>query len=131
MSFILSVTIIFVKANVVIAEIYQYTDSQGIIHLTDNPQNIPESIRNKSKREVPSDLSSQDKKIVGELMKRGAIEHDLQFSNPKEMKDGVSFFRESVRKELVDPEDLDKPLDPKRIIGSTLHFPFFLKQGGK
>lgn len=95
------------------AEIYQYTDNQGIIHFTDNPQNIPASIRSKSMREVPSSLSSQDNKIIGELMKRGHIERDLQFSNPKEMKEGVNFLRESVRKELVDPEELDKPLDPR------------------
>lgn len=46
-------------------------------------------------------------------MKRGAIEHDLQFSNTKEMKDGVTYLREATRKELVDPEELNKPLDPR------------------
>jgi hypothetical protein len=106
---ILSVSVIFIEVHLVSAEIYQYTDNQGIIHFTDNPQNVPASMRNKSTREEPSSLSSQDKKIIGELMKRGAIERDLQFSNPKEMKDGVTFLRESMRKELVDPEELDKP----------------------
>lgn len=112
---ILSITGIFADTHVVYAEIYQYTDNQGIIHFTDNPQNIPESIRNKSKREEPSSLSSQDKKIINELMKRGAVERDLQFAGPEEVKKGVTFFRESLREELVDPEELDKPLDPRLV----------------
>lgn len=107
------VMVIFANAHFASAEIYQYTDKQGVIHFTDNLQNVPASLRSKSLREGPSSLSSQDKKIVEELMKRGAIEHDLQFSNTKEMKDGVTYLREATRKELVDPEELNKPLDPR------------------
>ena len=95
------------------AELYQYTDNQGIIHFTDDPQKVPKSIRKKSMREGAPSLSPQDKKMIDGLMKRGNIERDLQFSNSKELNDTTTILRESVRKELVDPEDLNKPLDPR------------------
>ena len=106
-----TVLAIFIKVHNVYGEIYQFTDKQGIIHLTDNPKNIPESVTSAFGK--TSKLSLQDKIMLNELMNRGTIEHDFKFASLEEMKQGLAFLRESLRTELIDPEELGKPLDPR------------------
>ena len=40
---------LLIESSIASAQIFQWTDVKGIIHFTDNPYSIPESIRNSSK----------------------------------------------------------------------------------
>jgi hypothetical protein len=47
---------VLMEAGVMAAEIFQWTDARGILHFTDNPYSIPETVRNSSMLIVRHDL---------------------------------------------------------------------------
>ena len=46
------------------AQIFQWTDVKGVIHFTDNPHSIPESIRNSSALIVRKDMDTKSRSSV-------------------------------------------------------------------
>ena len=57
---------LLMESSIASAQIFQWTDVKGIIHFTDNPYSIPESIRNSSALIVRHDLDvkSQAPKVT-------------------------------------------------------------------
>jgi hypothetical protein len=54
-----------VQASEAGAQIFQWTDAKGVIHFTDNPHSIPESVRNSSALIVRKDLDSTSNSSIG------------------------------------------------------------------
>jgi Domain of unknown function (DUF4124) len=52
---------LLVEASIASGEIFQWTDVKGIIHFTDNPDSIPESIRNSSALIVRKDMDTKSR----------------------------------------------------------------------
>jgi Domain of unknown function (DUF4124) len=50
---------LLLQASIGSAQIFQWTDAKGVIHFTDNPYSIPESIRNSSSLIVRKDLDTR------------------------------------------------------------------------
>ena len=49
---------LLIESSIASAQIFQWTDVKGIIHFTDNPYSIPESIRNSSALIVRKDMDT-------------------------------------------------------------------------
>ena len=49
---------LLMESSIASAQIFQWTDVKGVIHFTDNPYSIPESIRNSSALIVRKDMDT-------------------------------------------------------------------------
>jgi Domain of unknown function (DUF4124) len=56
---------LFLQTHIANAQIFQWTDAKGVIHFTDNPDSIPESIRNSSALIVRKDLDAHKNSSIG------------------------------------------------------------------
>lgn len=90
-------------ASVSYAEIYEYTDRDGVVHFTDDPSKVPASKR--KSRNTPS-LTSSEAKTVEAIMKlenkRG---QDVSVNDMPTFKKNVKQFGESFKDELGDPAE--------------------------
>jgi len=50
---------LLMKTSIASAQIFQWTDVKGVIHFTDNPYSIPESLRNSSALIVRKDMDTK------------------------------------------------------------------------
>jgi hypothetical protein len=50
---------LLMETSIASAQIFQWTDVKGVIHFTDNPYSIPESIRNSSALIVRKDMDTK------------------------------------------------------------------------
>jgi Domain of unknown function (DUF4124) len=50
---------LLMETSIASAQIFQWTDVKGVIHFTDNPDSIPESIRNSSALIVRKDMDTK------------------------------------------------------------------------
>jgi hypothetical protein len=55
----LLVLFVSMPSNIAGAQVFQWTDPKGVLHVTDNPHSIPESVRNSSLLIVRRDWHSQ------------------------------------------------------------------------
>jgi hypothetical protein len=55
---------LLVETSIASAQIFQWTDGRGVIHFTDNPYSIPESIRNFSALIVRKDMNTKSHSSV-------------------------------------------------------------------
>ena len=51
-------------AQLCLAEMYQYTNNEGVVCFTDNPQKVPAKFIGKSKNETPSSLSTNESNMT-------------------------------------------------------------------
>jgi Domain of unknown function (DUF4124) len=56
--------LLLVETSIASGQIFQWTDVKGVIHFTDNPHSIPESIRNSSALIVRKDMVSNSHSSV-------------------------------------------------------------------
>lgn len=92
-------------AQLCLAEMYQYTDNEGVVHFTDNPQKVPVKLLEKSKKEIPSSLSTNKSYLT---------EH-----KPQKNRDD---FAHGYQEKYGDPEQT-KYDDPKETRDSRLSTP--------
>jgi hypothetical protein len=90
-------------ATICHAEVYEYTDKDGVVHFTDDLSRVPASKR--KSRNTPS-LSSSEAKTVETIMKlenkRG---QDIPVNDMPTFKKNVKQFGESFKDELGDPAE--------------------------
>lgn len=104
------VLIVAVAAQVCFAEVYEYTDSNGVTHFTDDPSKVPQKIRTKKARE--SSLTQEESKVVDVLIKLDKNKQDFPVKNEElpEFKKNVRKFGENFKDELGDPAE---PIDTR------------------
>ncbi|WP_136524548.1 DUF4124 domain-containing protein [Geomonas ferrireducens] len=83
------------------AELYQYTDNNGVIHFTDDPAKVPARHRDVKQNE-PS-LSLSDKNMVKHLMEKDGTK-DAPVKNITEFKKTLKDFSSSYKEKYDDPD---------------------------
>ena len=59
---------LLMETSIASAQIFQWTDVKGVIHFTDNPYSIPESIRNFLGSHCPQRLGYEESLFGGQLL---------------------------------------------------------------
>jgi hypothetical protein len=90
-----------------VAEIYEYVDTQGVIHFTDEQSKVPQNQRAKE-----SSLSNKDRNLLEFIMKLDK-QSDVPVEDLKQFKKGLDEYRELLKSDGDDPEQLSHPRDSR------------------
>jgi hypothetical protein len=97
--------LVIVTAPLCFADIYEYTDENGVVHFTDDPSKIPVKIRRKIKAKESS-LTTEESKIVNTLIKLDKNKtQDVPVNDLPAFKKNVKQFGEAFKDELGDPAE--------------------------
>jgi hypothetical protein len=95
--------LLFIPCNC-FADLFEYTDNDGVVHFTDDPSKVPASIRNSNKAKKTPSLNSEESRTVDVMMKldnkRG---QDISVKDLPTFKKDVKQFGEAFKDELGDP----------------------------
>lgn len=91
------------------AEIYEYTDSNNVIHFTDDASKIPKKWREKSIKSTKPSLTAKESKTLDALIEI-ENDHDVPAKNLSEFKKNLNNFADGFKEELGDPAE---PLDSR------------------
>lgn len=101
----------FIAAHVCFAELYEYTDADGVIHFTDDPSKVPTKMRERCKKPSEPSLTPKESNMLKALMQLDRIkDHDVSVKNMGELKKNLNDFAEYSKNELGDPGE---PRDPR------------------
>ena len=97
---LLAVTVfLFVAIQDCFADLYEYTDADGVIHLTDDPSKVPEKIRGRSKSSSEPSLTPKESNMLKTLIKIDRnTDHDVPVKNMGELKKYLNDFAEYSKK---------------------------------
>jgi Domain of unknown function (DUF4124) len=100
---LLAIFFSLILAQVCLADIYQYTDNEGVVHFTDDPQNIPAKLRGKTKKETEAPLTTKDTNMLEHMMQIDKTK-DIPVKNSKEFKNNLNDFSEGYKEKYDDPD---------------------------
>lgn len=107
-----SLLLLSLMAGYSVADVYEYTDSSGVTHFTDDPAKVPKEKRRSKRSDTPS-LSKEESKALDLMMKldnkKGQDIPTKQEDLPA-VKKGIKEFATSYSEEFGDPSE---PLDPR------------------
>ncbi len=86
-----------------LADIYQYTDNEGVIHFTDDPQNIPAKLRGKTKKETEAPLTTRETNMLEHMMQTDKTK-DIPVQNSAEFKKNLNDFGDLYKEKHDDPD---------------------------
>jgi hypothetical protein len=103
---IASLVLLIGTLHICVADTFEYTDSEGVIHFTDDPSKVPAAIRNsKTANKTPS-LTTEESKTLDVMMKLDKIhEQDVPVKVLPDFKRNVKQFGEAFKDELGDPAE--------------------------
>jgi hypothetical protein len=99
-----------VTAHNCFAELHGYTDSDGVIHFTDDLSKVPTKMREHRKRPSEPPLTPKESNMLKALMQLDRIKnHDVSVKNMGELKKSLNDFAEYSKNELGDPGEQRDP----------------------
>ena len=104
-SCLLAIFFLLILAQECLADIYQYTDNEGVVHFTDDPQNIPAKFRGKTKKETETPLTTKETNMLEQMMQMEKTK-DVPVKNSKEFKKNLNDFAEGYKEKYDDPDQI-------------------------
>ena len=94
------------------AEVFEYTDKNGVIHFTDDPSNVPKEIR--LKKTGTSSMSTEESQNLNAIMKASGI-NDFPLKSNSDYYKFKEFIRNASKNENFKNEfgDPDESIDPR------------------
>jgi len=90
-------------AQVCLADLYQYTDNEGVVHFTDDPGKLPAKFRKSKRAEPNASLSSKESNMLNHIMQLDKI-RDYPVKEMKELKRNLNNLGEGYKEKYDDPE---------------------------
>jgi hypothetical protein len=90
------------------AEIYEYTDSNGTIHFTDDLSKVPNSLRKTAKKASESSLTVKESRMLDVFNNGKRFDEDVK--NLDQLKKNLNAYADYSQSELGSPDD---PVDPR------------------
>lgn len=88
------------------ADVFEYTDRDGVVHFTDDPSKVPKLIRNSNKVKKTPSLTSEETRTVDVMMKLDNQQNqDIPVKDLPTFKKNVKQFGEAFKDELGDPAE--------------------------
>jgi hypothetical protein len=88
------------------ADLFEYTDNDGVVHFTDDPSKVPTAIRNSNKAKKTPSLTSEESRTVDVMMKLDNKQgQDIPVKDLPTFKKNVKKFGEAFKDELGDPAE--------------------------
>jgi hypothetical protein len=90
-------------AQVCLADLYQYTDNEGVVHFTDDPRKVPAKFRKNERAEPDASLSPKESNMLNHMMQLDKT-RDVPVKDMNEFKKSLNNLGEGYKEKYDDPE---------------------------
>lgn len=105
-SLIVAISFVIAASSICLAEVYEYTDSHGVVHFTDDISKVPKKERtSRIKSGTPSLTSSEAKTVEAMMLLEQTRGQDIPVQDMPDFKKKVNQFRELLKEEVGDPAE--------------------------